>query len=170
MYSAALFRCHKRPFMKTSRQNPAAKWHLWSDDTIWFDFYMVGMTGCCLANYMQTTSEFGGGVASGNTWTLCTTPSFKRYGAKYSTWKKNKIRFHALAQLKSKVTSKCAYLHPVKLNCLLPEAIEKVVGVLGNLQVLQPLLRRQEESFVAILDIIERKRKGTGYEVRCQMN
>ena len=62
------------------------------------------------------------------------------------------------------------YLHPVKLNCLLPEAIEKVVGVLGNLQVLQPLLRRQEESFVAILDISERKRKGTGYEVRCQMN
>ena len=56
------------------------------------------------------------------------------------------------------------YLHPVKLHRLLPEAIEKVIGVLRNLQVLQPLLRRQEESLVAILDIIGRRRNGPDNE------
>ena len=46
------------------------------------------------------------------------------------------------------------YLHPVKKHRLLSEAKKQIVGVLGHSEVVQPLLRRQEESLVAILAIM----------------
>ena len=45
-------------------------------------------------------------------------------------------------------------LHSVKLHRLLSEAIKQIVGVLRHSEVVQPLLRRHEESLVAILVIV----------------
>ena len=64
----------------------------------------------------------------------------------------------------SLVLSSTIYLHPVKLHRLLSEAIEQIVGVLGHSEVVQPLLRRQEESLVAILAITDDCR-GFTYDV-----
>ena len=54
--------------------------------------------------------------------------------------------------LLQEIGRKVLHHHPVKLHRLLPEAIEQIVGILGNPEVLQPLLWRQEEPLVAILE------------------